>query len=280
MKVLILGGDGMLAYALRQVFSFEKVIALNHKACDIINPHQVERHIEALRPDVVLNCAAYTDVEKAETEPNLCELVNAIAVEAMAQVCRRTDSILVQFSSEMVFGQESEEPYDESTEPVSPVNVYGASKLKAERYVQQTWDKHYIIRTSWMFGPNGNNFIDKLIMRASMDASVDVVNDQEGCPTYTFDLARAVYELLADTAPFGVYHLVNQGATTRANFAWEIFDHTNIGCKVNQVPSSSVISLARRPKNGVLLNTKRKSLPRWTDAMVEYLIGKGIIAAF
>lgn len=280
MKVLILGGDGMLAYALKQVFSFAKVVSLNRTACDITNPYQVEQHIEALRPDVVLNCAAYTDVEKAETEPNLCELVNAIAVEAIAQVCRKTNAVLVQFSSEMVFGQELDRPYNEGDEPLNPVNLYGQTKLKAERYVRQTWDKHYIVRTSWMFGPNGDNFIDKVLLRGSMDTSVDVVNDQHGCPTYTFDLARAVFDLLADAAPFGVYHLINEGHTSRANFAWEIFDHTNIECKVNQVPSSSVISLAQRPKNGILLNTKRKPLPRWPDAMIEYLIGKGIVSAF
>ncbi len=280
MKVLILGSNGMLAHAIKQVFSFSNIIPMTRDECDITNFNQVESHIKSLLPDLVINCAAYTNVEKAETEPALCEMVNATAVKNIANACLRNDSILIHFSTEMVFGQESTLPYKEMDEPRNPVNVYGKSKLKGERYIRQTWEKHYIVRTSWMFGPNGNNFVDKLLERASLDNMVDVVKDQLGCPTYTFDLARAVYELIADTSPFGIYHLVNEGMATRDRFAREIFDQASIECKINPVPSRNFLSIAKRPEFGILLNTKRKKLPRWTEALTEYLTGKCIINSF
>lgn len=280
MKVLILGGDGMLAYAIKQVFSFTNVISTNRLTCDITNPHQVESYIEKEQPNFVINCAAYTDVDNAEINKDICELVNSTAVEAIAQICYKNKITFVHFSTEMVFGQESPSCYAEYDEPLNPMNVYGKSKLKAEQCIKQTCEKYYIVRTSWMFGPNGNNFIDKILIRGKQNKSVEVISNQYGCPTYTFDLARALYDILAERAPFGIYHLINEGITTRANFAYEIFDYANIDCKVNQVSSTSILSLAQRPSNCVLLNTKRKKLPKWQDAMVEYLIGKGLIASF
>jgi dTDP-4-dehydrorhamnose reductase len=277
MKVLILGGDGMLAYAIKQAFSFCTLSSLGRNVCDITNPQKVEAYVQALRPNVLINCAAYTNVDKAEAEPDLCELVNTTAVEALAHICKKYDIVLVQFSTEMVFGQEIEGGYKESDEPLVPLNVYGRTKLKAEQHIKQTWDKHYIIRTSWMFGPNGDNFIDKIMSKGLKERTIEVVNDQLGSPTYTFDVARAVFALIVDVAPYGIYHLVNNGITTRANFAYEIFDYTNIFCEVNQIPSSSVHTAAQRPKHGILLNTKRITLPQWYDAMVEYLVGKGVI---
>lgn len=279
MKILLLGGDGMLAYAIKQVFSFDKLIAFGRKTCDITNPYQIENYITTLRPDAVINCAAYTDVDRAETETDQCELVNAIAVEALAQVCKRADARLLHFSTEMVFGQEDTAGYVETDVPRDPVNVYGKTKLMGENYIRQTWFKHYIVRTSWMFGPGGSNFIDKVLERSRLDDKVDVVNDQWGCPTYTFDLARAVYELLHEDAPFGTYHLVNEGSTTRGDWAWEVFDYASRDCEVNRVASEDVLSLASRPKNGILVNTARKPLRKWSDAMVEYLVGKGLINA-
>ena len=279
MKVLILGGDGMLAYALKQVFSFHKVVSFGHKTCDITDPYQTESHIKALRPDLVLNCAAYTDVDGAESEKNLSELVNAIAVEALAQVCKKVDARLLHFSTEMVFGQEDPVAYTEDIEPRDPLNVYGKTKLMGERYIQQTWLKHYIVRTSWLFGPKGWNFIDKVIDRANKEHKIEVVNDQWGCPTYTFDLARAVYNLVIENSPFGIYHLTNDGSISRDRFAWEIFDYSSLMCEITALPSSKLITAAARPKNGVLLNTKRPQLPRWSDAMVEYLIGCGVMSA-
>lgn len=277
MKVLILGGNSMLAYAIKQVFSFTKVISMSHKTCDITNFPHVKSQIETIRPDVVINCAAYTNVDKAELEPDLCELVNAIAVENIAQACQQISAILVHFSTEMVFGQESEQPYFESDEPINPLNVYGKTKLKGEKFVSQIMKKYYIVRTSWMFGPNGNNFVNKVINRAKIDKTIDVVNDQKGCPTYTFDLARAVYDLVLDGASFGIYHLINNGHATRAKFALEILDHTYVECKVNQIASDDILSAAHRPKNGILLNTKRKLLPNWTNAMIEYMVGANMI---
>lgn len=279
MKVLLLGGDGMLAYAIKQVFSFHKVMACGRPVCDITNPYQTESLINALRPDLVINCAAYTDVDGAESEPSLSELTNAIAVEALAQVCKKADARLLHFSTEMVYGQEAAVGYTEDDLPRDPVNLYGKHKLKGEDYIRQTWFKHYIVRTSWLFGPNGKNFIAKVLDRARKCNSIDVVNDQWGCPTYTFDLARAVYSLVTDNAEFGTYHLTNDGSTCRSQFAWEVFDYASVMCEVNGMPSSNIVSAAERPKNGVLLNTKRPQLPRWPDAMVEYLIGTGVMSA-
>jgi dTDP-4-dehydrorhamnose reductase len=280
MKVLILGGDGMLAYALKQVFCFEKLLTFGHKTCDITNPVQINYHLGNLKPDVVINCAAYTDVEMAEMEPNSCELVNHIAVKSLAEACKKHNCTLVHFSTEMVFGQEAPEGYEETVVPLDAPNVYGRTKRLGEKAIGAEWEKHYIVRTSWMFGPHGDNFIDKMLRLGRKDRTLDVVNDQWACPTYTFDLARAVYDLLRDGAEYGVYHLTNLGSTSRHGWAWEIFDYVGYDVDLQPVPSKKFITLARRPNNGVLLNTKRPELRPWVDALVEYLMGIGEIMKY
>jgi len=277
MKVLILGGDSMLAYALRQVFSFETMVAFSRKTCDITNPTQVNCHIANLRPDIVINCAAYTDVDLAQHHPNMCECINADAIRTLASSCKKYDARIVHFSTEMVFGQEDENGYDEGREPVRPVNVYGQTKLVGERYLRQSWNKHWIVRTSWLFGPGGRraNFIDKVLDRARHDDEIDVVNDVRACPTYSFDLARAVYDLVREPADFGTYHLTNHGSATKSQWAREIIDFTVGDCRVNELSSKNFMTLAKRPHHGVLINNKRPPLRSWIEGMEEYLIGIG-----
>src|SRR6185437_11392759 len=144
--------------------------------CDITNMTQVSSHIINVGPDIVINCAAFTDVEAAETSPNMAELLNGYAVETLAKICKRENVTLVHFSTEMVFGQEDSKGYDELTAPIKPLNIYGRSKLLGEKLLARSYDKHYLVRTSWMFGPgpgNKKNFIEKVLRLAKDDSVID-----------------------------------------------------------------------------------------------------------
>lgn len=279
MKVLILGSDSMLAYALRQVFSFEQVYALGHKECDITDWIQVRKYLDRIQPEIVINCAAYTNVDLAQSNSHSCELVNTIAVKDLAGLCQNHKCKLLHFSTEMVFGQEDQEGYAENREPRTPLNVYGRTKLEGEHYIRESLDYHWIIRTSWMFGPGGTNFITKILETARCDGLLYIASDQIGSPTYTFDLARAAYKMVQKQMPFGTYHITNTGTTSKSKWAWEIIDYTTGDTPVRETKSKNCSDIAKRPLYGILHNTKLPLLRPWTDAMEEYLIGIGEIFA-
>lgn len=271
MQVLIIGANGMLGRALQKQFEADQVVAWDRNELDITNREQVLEHLPVCGPDLVINSAAYTDVEKAEEEEDLANKVNGDAVGYLAEVCAKLDIPLVHISTDYVFSGDKEEGYAENIEPASTLNVYGRSKLLGEQLLQARTAKFWLVRTAWLFGPQGKNFVEKMISLGEKKTEVEVVNDQHGCPTFTRDLAQAIFKLTHEGAPYGIYHLVNGGSATWADFAKEIFKTMQMPVRVVPVASEKFPTKARRPKWSVLKNTKRPPLRNWQEALKDYI---------
>jgi dTDP-4-dehydrorhamnose reductase len=258
-KTLILGAGGMLGTDLRA--NFPQAISFTHAELDITDKNAVFSIIERLRPELVINAAAYTKVDGCEENIELAFSVNGTAPGYIAEACERIGSKLVHFSTDYVFDGKKME-YTESDKP-DPINVYGASKLKGEQAIARATERHYIIRTSWLFGLHGANFVDTMLKLGAANPVVRVVNDQFGKPTYTKDLAQKIQEIL--NHDYGIYHITNEGVCSWYEFASAIIP--------NAVPGTSeeFIRRAKRPKYSVLVNTKTKPMRHWKDALRDYL---------
>jgi len=260
-KTLILGAGGMLGTDICSVFP--NAVKLTHDDIDIADKAQVIETIKRVGPDVVINAAAYTDVDGCEDEDNreLAFDVNGRAPGYIAQGCSMVGAKLVHFSTDYVFDGSKEE-YVES-DLTGPINVYGKSKLLGERNIIESVDDYRIIRTSWLFGHNGRNFVETMLkLSGDMDV-VRVVDDQFGKPTFTADLARKIADIIG-LAP-GVYHITNEGVCSWYEFASAVID--------NVVPCSSdeFVNKAKRPMYSVLVNTKTASMRHWRNALEDYL---------
>lgn len=265
-----MGAKGMLGRALTKAFESEEVVAWDRDDLDITNESEVAKHIPAIEPDVVINAAAYTDVEKAEDEEKIAEKVNADAVGYLAKACSKINVPLFQISTDYVFDGTKQEGYLETDVPNKPLNAYGRTKLLGEKKLQENTDKFWLVRTAWLFGPHGKHFVDTML-RLSDKPELKVVNDQHGCPTYTKDLAQAIFKLTNERADFGIYHLTNNTPATWFDFAQEIFKLSEK--KVNLLPTSTegYPYKAKRPLWSVLKNTKRPLLRNWREALKDYL---------
>jgi len=260
-KILIFGADGMLGTNLCSVFP--DAVALKHSDIDITDKAQVIETIKRIGPDVVINAAAYTDVDGCENEDNreLAFDVNGRAPGYIAQACSLVGAKLVHFSTDYVF-YGSKKEYVES-DLTGPINVYGESKLLGEMSIIENMDDYRIIRTSWLFGHNGKNFVETMLKLSGEMDIIRVVDDQFGKPTFTADLAHKTAEVIG-LAP-GVYHITNEGVCSWYEFASSVIS--------NVVPCSSdeFVRRAKRPKYSVLFNTKTTPMRHWRDALLEYL---------
>lgn len=271
MHVLILGAKGMLGHALVQEFEGEDVTAWDKDELDITDEQAVSEYLPALEPDVVVNAAAYTNVERAEDEPEEADAVNGHAVGNLAITCAEADIPLLHISTDYVFDGTKQEGYAEDDEPTNPVNAYGRSKLLGETLLKETGKNFWLVRTAWLFGPNGKNFVEKIRERLETENVLRVVADQHGSLTYTKDLAQALHALMTDRAPYGTYHLVNSGVATWADIATEIARLRNRQIPLERIPSAAYPSKARRPSWSALRNTKRPPLRSWNEAVAHYL---------
>ncbi|MBE3574230.1 MAG: dTDP-4-dehydrorhamnose reductase [Firmicutes bacterium] len=277
-KVLITGAQGMLGQDMAAEFAARgwEVRAVGHRDLDVTNLRAVRGAVAAYGPELVVNCAAYTNVDRAESEPALAMAVNALGPRNLALACLDTGAALLHISTDYVFSGEKEEPYA-IWDPAAPVNVYGRSKLWGENYVRSLLPRHYVVRTSWLFGPGGRNFVRTLLSLGRQAAPLRVVADQWGCPTYTPDLAGACADLAASGA-YGIYHVTNQGPTTWYDFACAILAGAGlVGVPVQPVTASEYRRPARRPRNSVLdpyplAETIGHLLPPWPDALKRYLV--------
>jgi dTDP-4-dehydrorhamnose reductase len=258
-KTVILGASGMLGSDLCRVFP--DAVKLTHKDLDITDRTKVIEFIKRIKPDVVINAAAYTNVDGCEDKQNLAIEVNGHAPGYIAQACSGIGAMLVHFSTDYVFDGSKKE-YVES-DITNPINVYGQSKLMGEQEIIKNTDNYRIIRTSWLFGKNGKNFVDTMLRLSKEMETVKVVNDQFGKPTYTMDLASKTPDII-NLNP-GIYHITNEGKCTWYEFASEIINNT--------VPCSSeeFLTKAKRPTYSVLTNTKTTVLRHWKNALNEYL---------
>lgn len=242
---------------------------------DITNPHKTEDFLEACYPDAVIHCSAYTAVDKAEEQPELCRLVNVDGTRNLAESCKKIGAKMIFISTDYIFEGSGLNAH-EVDDLKGPLNIYGQSKLDGEEALKSILAQHFIVRTSWMFGKNGNNFVKTMLRMGKKQSEVNVVCDQIGSPTYTFDLALLLCKMAA-TEKFGTYHATNEGFCSWADFAVEIFQQSGLHTKVNFIPASAYpAAKAKRPLNSRLSKASLSTagfhcLPPWQDALHRYL---------
>lgn len=271
MHFLILGANGMLGRALQRAFAGEEVTAWDRAELDLTSEEDVAQKIPLLEPSVVINAAAYTDVDGAEENAEEAEAVNGYAVGNLAVTCADAGIPLVHVSTDYVFDGTSADGYAEDAEPMNPMNAYGRSKLLGETLLRETGKDFWLVRTAWLYGPGGKHFVDAILRVSEGKSSVCVVDDQRGSPTYSRDLAAAIRSLVGERAPYGIYHLVNEGPATWADLGEEVFRCAGKTARVERVPSSGYPTKASRPLVTVLKNTKRPPLRPWREALAEYM---------
>ncbi|MCL2424860.1 MAG: dTDP-4-dehydrorhamnose reductase [Oscillospiraceae bacterium] len=241
---------------------------------DITDAVAVSAYIKKLNPSSVIHCAAYTAVDQAEDEPELCFQVNAEGTENIAKACREIDAEMIYISTDYVFDGLGDLPYEENA-PKGPISVYGKSKLAGEEAVLKHLERYYIVRISWVFGHYGNNFVKTMLRLAESRDELNVVGDQVGSPTYTPDLAVLLCGIVC-SGKYGEYHATNEGFCSWADFATEIMRQSGNNCKVNSITTEQYPTKAARPKNSRLSkanidNAGFKRLPTWQDALERYL---------
>jgi len=271
MKILILGANGMLGYALKNELASRNDLTLGDKQeFDLTRPDYLRQKIEELDLEVVINAAGYTNVDGCETETQLCHQVNGQAVGDLAKICRELDLILVHYSTDYVFDGQNQKGYKED-DPLNPINAYGKSKALGEKLLQENCQKYYLIRTSFLYGDNGLNFVEKIIELSKIQDPLRVVNDQVSCPTYAKDLATATMEILEAKKPFGIYHVTNSGCCSKYEFALKIKEFLQFESEIETASSEEFPQPADRPSCSKLLNTKLDDLRPWDQALKDYL---------
>ncbi len=276
MKVLVTGITGQLGHDVMKELARRGIEAqgVSRKEMPLDEPGAGASFIEQSRPDAVIHCAAYTAVDKAEDEPDLCRRINSEAPGAIARAAANVKAKLVYISTDYVFDGEGERFY-ETDDPKGPRNVYGASKLAGEEAVLAAIRECFIVRISWVFGINGKNFIRTMLQLARTHDTLTVVDDQVGSPTYTADLARLLVDMV-QTDRYGIYHATNEGVCSWAELASEVFRQRGLNVKVTPVPSTAYPTKATRPHNSRLSKASLTTngftpLPPWQDAVRRYL---------
>jgi len=266
----------MLARAIAEVLGERhEILCASHKDADITDERAMRRVLEQTQPQAVVNAAAFTDVDACETQQDLAFRVNAEGPRNLATICADMDIPLMHISTDYVFDGEKDEPYVEEDEP-RPLSIYGRSKLIGEREVQKHLARSWIVRVCGVFGPYRSNFVS-LVAEMGKEKPLRIVRDQRLAPTYTFDAAAGIGEILR-RGPFGIYHLTNQGFTTRIEFTKEILRQAGYeDTPVTPISSAEANRPAPRPRNSQLENARMKReglplLPAWPDAVARYLV--------
>jgi dTDP-4-dehydrorhamnose reductase len=275
-KVLVFGSSGMLgsyfSELLEEKYDQFEVIR-NDKAeggIDITDQEQVNKVVHESKPDYVVNCAAFTNVDAAEENPKLAFEVNADAPKYMAQVCKELDIPFIHISTDYVFGDNKEEGYPEDYKEFNPMNVYGVSKLDGEENVLEVGGDNYIFRTSWLFGPGATNFIDKISKYAKELPELKVVTDEIGCPTYVRDLSEGILLALKEEIDPGIYHVCSKDSLSRYGFAKEILKLQGIDTPIKEAKLKDFERKAQVPHISILLNTKLDEARSSTEMLEEY----------
>lgn len=280
MRILLTGASGQVGYELRRSLQgLGELIAPTHAELDLSNLERVREVVRALKPDLIVNPAAYTAVERAETEPELAFRINAEAPAVLAQEARALGAALVHYSTDYVFDGAKDAPYVEEDAP-APLNVYGRSKLAGEQAIAAAGIPHLILRTSWVYGLHGKNFLLTMLKLARERGQVRVVADQFGAPTWSRTVADISAHMLAQASAFGpgwwnehagTWHLASGGQTSWYGFATAIMEEAGIGCDVQPVPTSEYPAAAQRPRNSVLCCDKLAAhfpgAPDWREGL-------------
>lgn len=273
MKIALTGSDGMLGHDIRKVFRDVELINFTFHDFDITDLDTTLSAIKEASPDYLIHPAAYTDVDGCEKDPETAYLVNAVGTKNVTTACEEIGCPVLYISTDYVFDGTKEEPYMESDEP-NPLNEYGLSKLNGERFVSSLTDSFYIVRTSWLYGKSGKNFVETISRLLSDRDEIRVINDQTSSPTYTLDLALKLRELIGKG--YGTYHITNSSKCSWYEFALEIAAVQQSNTKIIPITSDEYGQPARRPSYSVLANTRLKQesikeLRSWKEALREYM---------
>ncbi|HBL41281.1 MAG TPA: dTDP-4-dehydrorhamnose reductase, partial [Ruminococcaceae bacterium] len=276
MKVLVTGAAGQLGYdVIRELDKREiEVIEADRFEFDLTDFKQVNAFVDKYKPDTVVHCAAYTAVDRAEDDAEACYRVNVIGTQNLVDACKNLDVKFVYISTDYVFDGTKETPY-EVGDAIHPQSVYGATKAEGENRVRHEIAKHFILRTSWVFGKNGNNFVKTMLRLGKEKEQIKVVCDQIGSPTYTPDLARLICDMLP-TDKYGTYFATNAGYCSWADFAFEIMQKSGSTTMILPIPSSEYPAKATRPLNSrlskqALIDAGFAPLPSWQNALERFL---------
>ena len=282
MKILITGGNGMLAKEVKEKFAPGNEITVTDVAeLDITDEKAVYDFITNLKPEYIINCAAFTAVDKAEECYELADKINGDGPTYLAKAAKAAGSKLVHISTDYVFGGDLDVSKDyKEDDKKEPVTVYGITKLHGEEGIEANMDEYYIFRTAWLYGIGGNNFVKTMTKLGTTRDEINVVLDQHGSPTYAKDLSNIIYQAIEKKIPYGVYNATNEGYTTWYDFTKEILKEQGIECKVNPVTTEEYIKMmkitqAKRPFNSQMSKQKLKdqgiNVPDWKDGLKRYL---------
>lgn len=279
-NILVTGSTGQLGSdvvkeLLKRGYS---TLSPNRSEFNLCSEDSIRNYILNSNCEAIVHCAAYTQVDKAEDEKDLCIKINTTATKHIVKCAKILDIPMIYISTDYVFDGTKDGKYTENDE-TNPINIYGESKLAGEKYVQEILDKYYIVRTSWVFNINGKNFIETMLRLSKANNQLSIVNDQIGSPTYTKDLSRLLVDML-ETSKYGLYHATNEGYCSWYEFANTIFKLANINIDIKAINSNEYASRAKRPLNSKLSKDKLieygfKPLPHWEDALKDYLIRRG-----
>ena len=277
MKVLVTGYSGQLGYDVVREGKARgyEMYGTSSLDLDIRDKYGVYTYVEMLKPNVIIHCAAYTAVDKAEDDQEACYEINVVGTRYLAEIAKEIGAKFVYISTDYVFDGKGNEPFTEKDEP-NPIGYYGVTKLEGEKVVQTLLKEWFIVRISWIFGVNGNNFVKTMLSLSETRNELNVVADQMGSPTYTPDLSRLLIDMIA-TESYGIYHASNEGFCSWAEFAKEIFKQAGKRVIVNDITSKEYPTRVERPKNSKMSKQKLenngfKKLPSWQDAVGQYLI--------
>ena len=276
MKILVTGVKGQLGYDLCRILADRKIdhLGVDIDDFDITDREATLRFITNYRPDAVIHCSAFTAVDRAESEVELCTRVNAEGPANIAEAANLIGAKMMYISTDYVFPGTGEKAY-EPNDTTGPLSVYGKTKLMGEEAIRKTSDRHFIVRISWVFGKNGNNFVKTMLRLGDIKEELNVVCDQIGSPTYTYDLSKLLCDMIV-TDRFGTYHATNEGLCSWAEFAEEIMRLGGKTTKINPIPTSEYPTAAVRPLNSRMSKDKLEQngffrLPHWKDALARYI---------
>ena len=281
-NLLVTGSSGQLGQCLRQLLLSATDISCYFAAredLDITNSDELQRFFSDHNFDYCINTAAYTNVEKAESEQKEAFLINAEGAYSLAKACKKHNVVLLHISTDYVFDGMAKTPYQEQ-DPTNPLNVYGASKLKGEQHIVDTWKKHFIIRTSWLYSQYGQNFLNSMLQFAKQKKALTITTQQKGTPTNANDLAQMLVTIIkTGNARYGVYHFSNQGEATWYDFAKAIFKATGEIDTVNLAKTEHYATFAKRPSYSVLNCNKLKdtlgiTYRNWEDSLKQIINSK------
>ncbi len=276
MRILVTGFNGQLGYDVVREGKRHGLEMMGTTSTDleITDEQAVTKYVERVKPDAIIHCAAYTAVDRAEDDQETCRHVNVNGTKYLANAANKLDAKFIYISTDYVFDGKGETPFRETDDP-NPIGYYGQTKFEGEKVVKELLNKWFIIRISWVFGINGNNFIKTMLRLSETRNQLNIVNDQYGSPTYTADLSKLLIQMV-QTDKYGTYHVSNEGFCNWADFAREIFKQANKSVKVQGISTEQYPTRAERPKNSKM--TKQKlidagfnPLPDWPDAVARYL---------